>query len=100
VPIRLLGAALLSPSAATACTWCVSSAFGDRTFNWAYLGLLLAPFVVTAIIAGVLMYHYRPPRGTTAARRAAFHLAGGPPRDAEVRGGPVAVPHPLEKETT
>jgi hypothetical protein len=51
-------AGLLAPSAASACTWCVSSAFGDRTFNWPYLGLIIAPFFVGSVVAGVLAYHY------------------------------------------
>ena len=37
-----------------ACAWCISSAFGDRSFNWPYLSLILAPFLVfTAIAAAV-----------------------------------------------
>jgi hypothetical protein len=44
----------LGPAPALACTWCVSSAFGDRSFNWPYLGLILAPFVVAGVIAAVL----------------------------------------------
>lgn len=44
------------------CATCISSAFGDRTFNWAYVGLLVLPFVITAVIAGVLAWSagYRP----------------------------------------
>lgn len=44
------------------CATCISSAWGDRTFNWAYVGLLVLPFVVTAVIAGVLAWSagYRP----------------------------------------
>jgi hypothetical protein len=39
-----------------ACVGCVSSAFGDRTFGWAYLTLVVAPFVVVAAIAAVLAW--------------------------------------------
>ncbi|MGH7333940.1 MAG: hypothetical protein ACREKS_14605 [Candidatus Rokuibacteriota bacterium] len=55
----LVGALLapLVPSAASACTWCVSSAFGDRTFSWPYLGLLVAPFVIGSTIAAVLWFY-------------------------------------------
>jgi len=55
-------AAVLPPLPAWACTWCVSSAFGDRTFNWPYLGLILAPFVVAAVIGGVLAWCSRRAR--------------------------------------
>jgi hypothetical protein len=52
---------LLAPRAAWACATCVSSAYGDRTFNWAFLGLLLMPFVVATGIAGVLAARYYAP---------------------------------------
>ena len=39
---------VLVPAAALACASCVSSAFGDRTYNWAYLTLLLMPFLLAA----------------------------------------------------
>lgn len=44
------------------CATCISSAWGDRTFNWAYVGLLVLPFVITAAVAGVLAWSagYRP----------------------------------------
>ena len=41
---------------ALACAACLSSAWGDRTFNWAYGGLLLAPFVVAAVVAAVVAW--------------------------------------------
>jgi uncharacterized membrane protein YdbT with pleckstrin-like domain len=49
---------LLAPSAASACATCVASAYGDRTFNWAFLGLILMPFVVGVGIAGVFAARY------------------------------------------
>jgi hypothetical protein len=49
---------LLAPSAAAACATCVASAYGDRTFNWAFLGLILMPFVVGLGIAGILASRY------------------------------------------
>ena len=52
---------VLVPSAAWACATCVSSAYGDRTFNWAFLGLLLMPFVVATGIAGVFAARYYAP---------------------------------------
>jgi hypothetical protein len=49
---------LLAPGAASACATCVASAYGDRTFNWAFLGLILMPFVVGLGIAGVFASRY------------------------------------------
>jgi hypothetical protein len=40
-----------------ACAWCISSAFGDRSFTWPYLGLIVAPFLVFAAIAATLAWH-------------------------------------------
>ena len=54
---------LLAPRAAWACATCVASAYGDRTFNWAFLGLILMPFAVGAGIAGVFAVRYYSPRG-------------------------------------
>jgi len=45
---------LLRPEVAAACATCVSSAFGDRSYNWAYLGLVLMPFALTAVV-GVIV---------------------------------------------
>jgi len=47
------------PGVVEACASCLSSPYGDRTYNWAFLGLLLMPFLVAAGIAGVLLYHAR-----------------------------------------
>ncbi len=49
---------LLVPGTASACATCVASAYGDRTFNWAFLGLILMPFVVGLGIAGVFASRY------------------------------------------
>jgi hypothetical protein len=38
-----------------ACATCIASPFGDRTYNWPYLGLILLPFVVGTVIVTVLM---------------------------------------------
>ena len=48
------GVALL-PACAEACASCIGSPFGDRTYNWPYLVLILVPFVVGVVIAGVMM---------------------------------------------
>jgi hypothetical protein len=53
----------LAPSAAAACATCVASAYGDRTFNWAFIGLILMPFGVGFGIAGVFAARYYAPSG-------------------------------------
>ena len=40
-----------------ACAACVSSAFGDRSFNWAYLVLIVTPFVVGVALAAGLAWN-------------------------------------------
>ena len=49
---------LLIPGVAAACATCAFSAYGDRTFNWAFLGLILMPFVVGVGIGGVFAARY------------------------------------------
>jgi hypothetical protein len=59
----ILGAvALAAPRAAAACPNCISSAFGDRSYTWAYLGLIVMPFVVAVTIVAVLAWYagWRP----------------------------------------
>jgi hypothetical protein len=61
--LALLTAALvLVPGLALACPACLSSPYGDRTYNMAYIGLLLMPFAVGLVIGGVLAWSagYRP----------------------------------------
>lgn len=56
----LLPALLAWPGLAWACPTCLASPYGDRTFNWAYLGLLLTPLVVAVVVGGVLAAaHFR-----------------------------------------
>ena len=52
----LAAAGMLLPRLAEACATCISSAYGDRTYNWAYIGLLLVPFAVAAVIGGVFAW--------------------------------------------
>jgi cytochrome bd-type quinol oxidase subunit 1 len=77
----LLGAlALLAmPRVALACATCIASPFGDRTYNWAHLGLLALPFVLIAVVVGIFVYHagYRP---WAIARRLAARVAAKDPR--------------------
>ena len=57
--LLVIFAVLAVPSAASACASCISSAFGDQTYNWAYLGLMLMPLVLCSVIGGVLAWRYR-----------------------------------------
>ena len=66
---------LLAPRAALACATCVASAYGDRTFNWAFLGLILMPFVVGFGIAGVFAARYYGFGSSRGALRDAAQLA-------------------------
>ena len=58
----VLTAHALVPQIAAACASCVASAYGDRGFNWAYVLLLVMPFVVLCVIGGILAWSagYRP----------------------------------------
>jgi hypothetical protein len=44
---------LAVPALALACPSCISSPYGDRSYNLAYLGLIATPFAVGVVIAGV-----------------------------------------------
>ena len=47
---------MLWPATVEACATCIASPYGDRTYSWPYLMLILLPFVVAAVIAGVLAH--------------------------------------------
>jgi hypothetical protein len=46
---------VMLPVVAEACAACISSPFGDRTYTWPYLILILVPFAVAAVIVGVMV---------------------------------------------
>jgi hypothetical protein len=48
---------LVAPRTAAACATCISSGYGDRSFTWAYLGLILMPFVIAVAIVAVLAWY-------------------------------------------
>jgi hypothetical protein len=81
-------AMLLLPDVAAACATCVASAYGDRTYNWAFLGLVLMPFLITGAIGGILLYRYGGLRGLFRSSR--LHHRSEP--------SPLASPH--VEETT
>jgi hypothetical protein len=47
---------LLTPRSARACATCIASPFGDPSYAWSYLGLILLPFGLLGVIAGLLLY--------------------------------------------
>jgi hypothetical protein len=51
-----LAALLLAPTSALACATCISTPFGDQSYTWPYLGLILLPFGLIGAIAGILGY--------------------------------------------
>jgi len=53
--VALALAMLAVPAAAEACASCISSPFGDQSYNWPYLVLILVPFAAAAVIGGVMM---------------------------------------------
>ena len=78
-------ALILTPRLARACATCIASPFGDQTYTWPYLGLILLPFGLIAAIAGILGYlslqarlGRRGPSPATAC--SAHHHAGYHPR--------------------
>jgi hypothetical protein len=50
-------AVLFTPGLARACASCISTPFGDQTYTWPYLGLILLPFGLMVAVAGVLAYY-------------------------------------------
>jgi len=51
-----------APRVVAACSTCISSGFGDRSFTWAYVGLILMPFAVGVPIVVTLAWYagWRP----------------------------------------
>jgi hypothetical protein len=39
-----------------ACASCISTAYGDQSFIWAYGALIVAPFLVAITVGGVLAW--------------------------------------------
>jgi hypothetical protein len=51
-------AGLALPDRAAACAVCLGNAFGDRSYTWPYLGLILMPFIVAGAILGALAWQF------------------------------------------
>jgi hypothetical protein len=72
-------AVLLTPGLARACASCISTPFGDQTYTWPYLGLILLPFGLMAAVAGVLAYYAGyGPRSLARSLAARFTAADDP----------------------
>ena len=84
---------VLAPRAAWACATCVASAYGDRTFNWAFLGLILMPFVVGLGIAGVFAARYYAPFPRWEARLPHFPARRARPSRSAAAGAAQVAPH-------
>ena len=84
---------MLAPRAAWACATCVASAYGDRTFNWAFLGLILMPFVVGFGIAGVFAARYYAPPGRFRATLRRFRAPLGRSSRSAREGASQVAPH-------
>ena len=72
--LAALVAGLALPDRAAACAVCLGNAFGDRSYTWPYLGLILLPFIVGGAILGAFAWQFGwRPRDIVAAllRRAA-----------------------------
>ena len=86
-------AVVLAPRAAWACATCVASAYGDRTFNWAFLGLILMPFAVGFGIAGVFAARYYAPSGRFRAPLGRFRAPLGRSSRSAREGAAQVAPH-------
>ena len=60
----------LAPTMVEACAVCLDSAYGDRSFNRAFVLFMLSPFAVAAALAGVLARQLRGRRAALPAERA------------------------------
>ena len=49
-------ALILTPRSASACATCISSPFGDQSYTWPYLGLILLPFGLIVALVGIFGY--------------------------------------------
>ena len=58
-PALLAAIGVLYPGLASACAVCLDSAYGNRGFSAAFVGLMLAPFAVVAALAGLLWSRVR-----------------------------------------
>ncbi|HXH84295.1 MAG TPA: hypothetical protein VNN07_15430 [Candidatus Tectomicrobia bacterium] len=56
IALAVAALAALAPALAEACPTCLSTPYGDRTYTWPQLGLLLMPFVVGAVVGGIVAW--------------------------------------------
>jgi len=77
-------ALILTPRSALACATCIASPFGDQTYTWPYLGLILLPFglilAIVAIFGCVGLKERLGRRGPSPATAGSAHGGGYRPR--------------------
>jgi hypothetical protein len=77
-------ALILTPRLALACATCIASPFGDQTYTWPYLGLILLPFGLIVAIVGIFGYlglkERLGRRGPSPATAGRAHAGGYRPR--------------------
>ena len=56
--LTALAVGLALPDRAAACAVCLGNAFGNRSYTWPYLGLILMPFIVAGAIIGALAWQF------------------------------------------
>jgi len=56
--LAVIVAGLAVPGRAAACAVCLGNAFGDRSYTWPYLGLILMPFIVAGAVLGALAWQF------------------------------------------
>ena len=95
-------ATLALPDRAAACAVCLGAAFGDRSYTWPYLGLILLPFIVGGAILGALAWQFGwRPRDVAARLSTAFRTEGArPPRTPWRRAAPADPSPRTHTETT
>jgi hypothetical protein len=93
---------LALPERAAACAVCLGNAFGDRSYAWPYLGLILMPFIVAGAILGALAWQFGwRPRDAMARISSALHTEGATPPRTPRRHAAPADPSPrTHTETT
>ena len=73
-------ALILTPRSALACATCIASPFGDQTYTWPYLGLILLPFGLILAIVGIFAYHAGLRPRTIGRRLAGYSAAKNDPQ--------------------
>ena len=99
-----LGALVLAllPGRAAACAVCLGSAFGDRSYSWPYIGLIMMPFVVAGAVIGVLAWQFgwRPRHVAARVSAVVLRIEGATPPRVPRRAAPADPSPRTHTETT